>query len=221
VAVRPLDLAIASHALHGAAEKSVIRWDERYREAGYYYGTAPNEFLQQRAELIRAAGDVLCLGEGEGRNAVFLAEQGYSVVAVDQSAIGLQKAERLAAAKGVHVTTVVADLADYRIEPAGWDGIVSIWCHLPRPLRTDVHRQVVTGLRSGGVLLLESYTPAQLRHGTGGPRTVDLLPTLQELREELQGLKFVHAIECERVVREGKAHTGLSAVVQIVARKPA
>jgi SAM-dependent methyltransferase len=198
----------------------VSNWDERYGHEAYYYGTDPNDFLRQQARAIPSGGEVLCLGEGEGRNAVFLAGQGHAVVAVDQSAAGLRKAERLAAAKDVQITTVQSDLADYPIAPSRWNGIVSIWCHLPRRLRSDVHRQVVAGLKPGGALLLEAYTPAQLGHGTGGPRTIDLLPTLDELRGELQGLEFVHALEFERVVLEGKAHTGLSAVVQVVARKP-
>jgi hypothetical protein len=131
--------------------------------------------------------------------------------------VGLRKAGALAAERGVRIETVLADLADYRIESGGWDGIVSIWCHLPQPLRADVHRQVVAGLRSGGAFLLEAYTPAQLGYGTGGPKSVDLLPTLAELRTELDGLDLVHAVEREREVHEGQGHFGLSAVVDIVA----
>jgi hypothetical protein len=119
----------------------------------------------------------------------------------------------------VRIETVVANLDGYRMEPARWDGIVSIWCHLPRTLRAAVHRQVVDGLKVGGVFLLEAYTPAQLRHGTGGPKEIDLLPTLADLRGELAGLEFEHAVEVERVIHEGQGHDGLSAVVQIVARR--
>lgn len=196
-------------------------WDERYQAGGYYYGAEPNDFLREYYGQIARGGEVLCLAEGEGRNAVFLAAQGYAVVAVDQSAVGLRKAERLAALKGVRITTIQADLAEYRIEPDRWDGIVSIWCHLPRSLRAELHRQVVVGLRHGGVLLLESYTPEQLRYGTGGPPTIDLLAKLSDLRHELDGLTFSHAVECERVVTEGYGHSGLSAVVQVIARRPA
>jgi len=194
-------------------------WDEKYGAPGHYYGTAPNDFLREHCAAIPAGGDVLCLAEGEGRNAVFLAQQGFGVVAVDQSPVGLQKAEQLAAERGVKIGTVVADLANYRIEPGRWDGIVSIWCHLPQPLRTAVHRQAVAGLKVGGAFLLEAYTPAQLHYGTGGPKTVELLPTLAGLRSELEGLDFVHAEEREREVHEGHGHTGLSAVVDIVAVK--
>jgi SAM-dependent methyltransferase len=196
-------------------------WDARYGRAGYYYGAEPNDFLREHYGEIARGGEVLCLAEGEGRNAVFLAAHGYAVVAVDQSAVGLQKAERLAELKGVRITPIQVDLAEYRIEPDRWDGIVSIWCHLPRALRIEVHRQVVTGLKPGGVLLLESYTPEQLRYGTGGPPTADRMVTLKDLRRDLDGLVFIHAMERERVVTEGSGHTGLSAVVQIVARRPA
>jgi SAM-dependent methyltransferase len=196
-------------------------WDERYGAEGYYYGTEPNEFLREHCSAIRLGGDVLCLAEGEGRNAVFLAQQGFHPVAVDQSAVGIKKAQQLAAERGVRIDTIVADLDCYRIEPGRWDGIVSIWCHLPAALRAAVHRQVVVGLKIGGVFLLEAYTPAQLRYGTGGPKTADLLPTLADLRQELDGLELVHAIERERTVHEGGGHTGLSAVVQLVAyRRP-
>ena len=194
-------------------------WDEKYSAADFYYGTEANDFLREHCAAIPAGGEVLCLAEGEGRNAVFLGGRGWRVVALDQSPVGLQKASRLAFERGVRLETVVADLADHAIEPARWDGIVSIWCHLPPPLRAVVHGQVVRGLRPGGVLLLEAYTPDQLRHGTGGPKDVELLPTLAELRRELAGLEFEHAVECERVIQEGHGHHGLSAVVQIVARR--
>jgi SAM-dependent methyltransferase len=195
-------------------------WDEKYGAPGHYYGTEPNDFLRERHAAIPAGGDVLCLAEGEGRNAVFLAQQGFRVVAVDQSPVGLRKAQALATERGISLEAVVADLAEHRIEPDRWDGIVSIWCHLPQPLRAAVHRQAVAGLRRGGAFLLEAYTPAQLGYGTGGPKTVDLLPTLAELRGELAGLDLVHAVERERDVHEGQGHTGRSAVVDIVAIKP-
>ncbi len=195
-------------------------WDERYGSDDYFYGTDPNDFLREHAAEIPAGGEVLCLGEGEGRNAAFLAGLGHRVTALDQSGVGLDKAMRLAAAKGVQIDTVVADLEHYRIDPARWSGIVSIWCHLPSALRPTVHRQIVSGLSPGGVLVMESYTPQQLVFGTGGPRSADLMPTLNELRRDFVELEFLHAEERERVVAEGRGHHGPSAVVQLVARKP-
>jgi SAM-dependent methyltransferase len=194
-------------------------WDERYAGESFFYGTEPNDFLRAHATVIRAGGRVLCLAEGEGRNAVFLAGLGFSVVALDQSAVGLRKALQLAEARGASITTLQGNLDDYRVEPGSWDAIVSIWCHLPTSLRAKVHAQVVDGLKPGGVFLLEAYRPEQLQFGTGGPKTVDMLPTLAQLREELTGLEFEHAAELEREVQEGQGHAGHSAVVQVLARK--
>jgi SAM-dependent methyltransferase len=195
-------------------------WDERYASSAYAYGTEPNDFVAAMAARI-PAGPVLCLAEGEGRNAVFLARRGHAVTAVDGSAVGLAKAQALAAARGVAITTLAADLADYAIAPGAWAGIVSTWAHLPPPLRRRVHAQAVAGLRPGGVFLLEAYTPAQLAFGTGGPKQPELCMTLAALRAELAGLEFEVAREFERDVVEGTHHTGRAAVVQVLARRPA
>lgn len=106
-------------------------WDERYTEEGFAYGTEPNDFLKAEYSRIPKGGRVLCLAEGEGRNAVFLARQGYAVTAVDQSAVGLQKAKNFAAEHDVDITTEVANLADYELGTEAWDGIVSISAHVP------------------------------------------------------------------------------------------
>ena len=194
-------------------------WDERYATDEYLYGTEANAFLTSVIDRI-PPGRVLCLAEGEGRNAVWLAEQGRSVTAVDASPVGLAKARQLAAARGVHIDAVVADLADYPIPADHWDAIVSIFCHIRPDLRLDLHRRSVRGLRPGGVFVLEAYTPAQLRYRTGGPPHEAMLMTLAGLRQELAGLDFVHAVECEREVVEGRLHHGLGAVVQVVAIRP-
>lgn len=194
-------------------------WNERYDTEGFVYGREPNAFLAGVSAMM-PPGDVLCLAEGEGRNAVFLARQGHRVLAVDSSAVGLAKAARLAEEHGVRIETLTADLADLVIEPGRWDAIVSIFCHVPPPIRRTLHRQAAAGLRPGGLFVLEAYTPAQLEFRTGGPPTVELLMTLADLREELAGLEFLQAREIERDVVEGRLHTGRGAVVQIVARKP-
>lgn len=193
-------------------------WNDRYAAAGHFYGEAPNAFVAEVALQI-PAGPVLCLAEGEGRNAVHLATLGHRVTALDQSEVGLAKARRLAAARGVEIETVATDLADYSIAVAAWAGIVATFAHLPPALRRRVHRNVVAGLQPGGVFILEAYTPAQLAFGTGGPKLPELLMTLADLREELSGLKFLIAREMERDVIEGSGHNGRGAVVQIRARR--
>jgi 2-polyprenyl-3-methyl-5-hydroxy-6-metoxy-1,4-benzoquinol methylase len=194
-------------------------WDERYSGETYAYGTEPNGFLVDMAAHL-PSGRILCVGEGEGRNAVWLAQRGYHVTAVDASAVGLAKAQRLAASRGVTITTECADLAVFGIEPGTWDGIVSIFCHLPPDLRADLHRRCVAGLRPGGVMVLEAYTPRQLAHATGGPPTAALMMDSATLRVELAGLELVHLMEDERDIREGAFHNGVGAVVQVMGRKP-
>lgn len=194
-------------------------WDERYNMPEYAYGKEPNEFLTSQVEII-PRGRTLCLAEGEGRNAVFLAEHGHEVTAVDASAIGLTKAERLAQEHGVTITTLVKDLADFDIEVDSWDAIISIFAHVPPDIRKALHRKIVTGLKSGGMLVLEAYTPDQIGRGTGGPPVSEMTMSLDALEVEFEGLNFSHAVECERDVVEGRFHTGRGAVVQLVAVKP-
>ncbi len=195
-------------------------WNQRYSQPGFAYGTEPNGFLASVVDRI-PHGRVLSLGEGEGRNATFLARRGYEVVAVDSSDVGLEKCRRLAAERGVRVTTLTADLGEFAIVPESWEGIVSIFCHLPRDVRTRLYRAAVVGLKPGGVFVLEAYTPRQLAYGTGGPSSEDLLVSLHDLQQELSGLRLIHAIETERSVLEGVYHNGIAHVVQVVGIKDA
>ena len=192
-------------------------WDERYSLPEYAYGTQPNDFLVSVASKI-PQGRVLCLAEGEGRNAVYLASLGYEVVAVDQSKIGLAKAEQLATQQQVKIHTIVADLADFVIEPQSWQAIVSIFCHLPSPLWRRVHRAAVAGLARGGLLILEAYTPRQLQWKTGGPTNLDMLVSQDLVRAELADLDFEVLQEVERNIIEGIYHNGMSAVVQVLGK---
>jgi len=196
-------------------------WNARYAEPGWVFGTEPNDFLRAHAGRLKARARVLCLAEGEGRNAVHLARLGHDVTAVDLSAVGMTKAAALAAMHGVGLRTQVADLARYAIEPGAWDGIVSIFAHMPAAVRAPLHHAVVAGLAPGGVLLLEAYTPRQVGRGTGGPSDPTRLMDLEGLRAELAGLEWELAQEIEREVIEGRCHNGASHVVQLVGRKPA
>jgi SAM-dependent methyltransferase len=190
-------------------------WNERYGKPEYDFGTNPNDFLVSVASQI-PQGKILCLGEGEGRNAVYLASLGYEVVAVDQSEVGLAKAEKLAAQKGVQIQTIVADLAEFMIEPKTWQGVVSIFCHLPSALWQQVLQDAIAGLTSGGILILEAYTPRQLQFKTGGPSNVDMLVSLETVKSKLTGLNWKIAEERDREVIEGEYHNGMAAVVQLL-----
>jgi len=198
---------------------SSSHWEARYAEPEFAYGTAPNDFVASVAMDI-PPGPVLCLAEGQGRNAVHIASCGHCVTAVDRSAAGLRRARELARERGVVIETAAVDLADLAIERGAWAGIVSVFMHVPAPLRAHVYRAAVAGLRPGGVFVLEAYAPRQLEFGTGGPKVRELLVPLEALREELAGLELVIAHEIERDVIEGRYHTGRGAVVQVLARKP-
>lgn len=195
-------------------------WDERYADAAYKYGTEPNDLVRDEVSRI-PPGRVLCLAEGEGRNAVFLASRGYEVTAVDYSRVGLDKAERLAHERGVRIELIEADLATFDLGSSAWNGIVSIWAHTPPEIRRRVHAAIPMALRPGGIFILEAYRPAQLALGTGGPKDVAMLPSLGDLRAELAGLELLVAREADREIHEGAGHSGPSATVQVVGRRQA
>lgn len=194
-------------------------WDERYSAAPLAYGSEPNDFVREVADRL-PPGRVLCLGEGQGRNAVFLAQRGFDVTAMDQSRIGLGRAEALAAEHGVRITTVAADLAEFMIEPLAFAAIVSVFVHLSLPLRREVHERVMHGLAEGGAYVFEQYGPDQNHYKTGGPDELEKRPGLETLRPELSKLDFEIGREVVRDVTEGVYHTGLASTVQILARRP-
>lgn len=194
-------------------------WDERYSAPGFAYGTAPNEFLVSVVDRI-PQGKILSLAEGEGRNVVYLASLGYQVTGVDGSEVGLRKALELARERGVAITTIHADLSEFEIEPEQWEGIISCYCHLPSAIRIQLHHAAVRGLKSGGVFVLEAFSKEQLAYSTGGPPSLDMLVSLDDLKRELTELEFVHAVQIEREVQEGSRHTGLASVIQVMGIKP-
>lgn len=194
-------------------------WDKRYEMDDYAYGVLPNDFLKANANTLIKGGKVLSLAEGEGRNAVFLAKQGFDVTAVDSSKVGLKKAEALAKANGVEIDYIFADLNDFDFGKNKWDAIVSIFGPLSSKERIDVFAKAKRGLKANGSMLIEAYTPEQIGHNTGGGSDVDTMVTIQQARNELAGLEFNLLQEVERDIKEGTFHHGLSAVVQIIATK--
>ncbi len=200
-----------------------MSWDERYSADELAYGDKPNDFLREEEPRL-PAGRALCLAEGQGRNAVYLAEKGRSVTAVDSSAVGMERARALAGERDVTIETVVGDLADYDLGDRQWDLIVSIFAHVPSALRRTLYARAQQALKPGGMILIEAYTPDQHKtSGKGGPPPgeEDKLVTLAALRDELAGLEEVIGREIEREVNEGPWHHGTGAVVQFVGRKPA
>lgn len=194
-------------------------WNQRYDSHEFAYGTEPNSFLVQNAKLL--SGPVLCLAEGEGRNAVFLASLGLEVLGVDGSEVGLAKAQKLAASRGLSIRTEVVDLATYEPKEEFYGSVVSISAHLPRSNRERLHRLVERCLKPGGIMLLEAYTKAQLARNTGGPKDPDMLMARVDIEQEFPNCEPIISQEIDREVVEGTFHTGLASVVQFLARKKA
>ena len=194
-------------------------WDQRFAAKEFVYGEQANDFLRQHAAGL-AAGQALCLAEGEGRNAVFLAELGHQVCAQDISPAGLRKAEALAQQKGVNITTLCCDLAALNLKPNSLDLIAAIWMHVEPELRATVFEHAVETLRPGGHLLIEAYRPQQLNFSSGGPARKELLIDAAQLQQELAALEPLILQEIERTISEGNAHQGRSAVVQFFGRRP-
>jgi len=191
-------------------------WNERYADTEYAYGREPNDFLRNNASALKP-GSVLCIAEGEGRNAVFLAGLGFEVTAMDASSVGLEKARRLAAENGVSINTVTADMQEFDFGEDAFDNIISVFAHVPPPVRKAVHRQLQVSLTPGGVFLLEAYTPAQLEYKTGGPPVAEMMMDLATLKQELIGLEMRQGREVVRDIHEGVYHDGPGAVVQVLA----
>jgi SAM-dependent methyltransferase len=194
-------------------------WNERYAGKDLVYGDQPNGFLAQMAVRFPSHGQALDIGAGEGRNALFLASLGLDVLAVDQSAVGMQKAQRLAHERGLTLRTQAVDLRDFDAEPDSLDVISSIFVHLPTELRSAVHQRVRSWLKPGGRFVLEAYAPDQIHRDTGGPKDLALLAPLDVILAELNGLKIEHQASLIRDVSEGSFHSGEASVVQVVARK--
>jgi len=192
-------------------------WNQRYASEKFAYGTEPNGFLVQNAKTL--AGPVLSLAEGEGRNAVFLASLGLDVLGVDGSEVGLAKARKLAASKGLSIRTEVADLATYEPPVDFYGSVISISAHLPSDVRKRLYRLAEHSLMPGGIMLLEAYSKAQLVRNTGGPKDLDMLMTCEDLEKEFPNCETILSQEIEREVIEGKFHTGLASVVQFITRK--
>jgi len=196
------------------------RWNARFSVPDYVFGTAPNGFLASHAGLLGPGQRALCVADGEGRNSVWLAEQGLDVTAFDLSPVGVEKARRLADERGVRVRYEVASVFDWTWPSGAFDVVAAIFVQFADPaMRSFMFERIVASLKPGGLLMLEGYTPKQLEHGSGGPKQVENLYTEELLREAFRALDLLELREYEAVLSEGSRHTGRSALIDLVARK--
>jgi len=193
-------------------------WDKRYAVDEYVYGTQANIFLKKH-ESVFPGKQLLALGEGEGRNAVYLATKGYDVLALDQSSVGKEKALALAERNHVSLEYQIGEASKFPLLEKGWAGIYSLFLHMPYVMRVVMHRRIVSSLKPGGVFLALYYTPEQLNNKTGGPPQLDWLVSADNLKTELKGLRFQLLKETEMKLVEGKGHSDTANVVQCIAVK--
>lgn len=198
------------------------RWEARYAAAGdYIFGTAPNAFLAAHASLIDPGAKVLSVGDGEGRNSVFLAERGADVHAVEVSPTAISRARRLAAARGVTVHFEQADLLNWIWPESHHDAVAAIFVQFITPAeRPAFFANLVRTLRPGGILLLEGYRPEQIPNRTGGPSDPAHCYTETLLRDAFAGMEIERLESYDALLDEGAGHSGMSALIDLVARKP-
>jgi 2-polyprenyl-3-methyl-5-hydroxy-6-metoxy-1,4-benzoquinol methylase len=209
---------------HEPAEKQSISkdfWDQRYREEpGYLYGETPNAYLASRQRWLRPGMCALSIADGEGRNGVWLAEQGLEVLAVDQSSVGLGKAVALAKRRGVTLGTACVDLAEWAWPAETFDLVISVFAHFGPLLRPEIHRGIMQALKPGGMVILQAFGPDQHDYESGGPHDAALLYSADDLRADFAGLEILELEEYLGELEEGEHHRGPAALVGLVARKP-
>lgn len=199
-------------------------WSARYKDVGdnYLFGTAVNRFLAAHADLFRADAAVLSVADGEGRNSVWLASEGLQVTATEISPVALEKARKLAAGQHVAIDFVLTDAVNWEYPANAFDYVVGIFIQFASPQeRALMFNGMKRALKPGGYLLLQGYTPQQLEYRTGGPSAVENLYTEGMLREAFAELEIIELREYEDVLDEGAGHRGRSALIGLVARKPA
>jgi hypothetical protein len=197
-------------------------WDERYAGEGYRFGTEPAVFLRAHAGHIAPGSRVLCVGDGEGRNSVWLAGQGHRVTAFDPSGVALDKAARLARARGVTVEVAQAGVEDWDWSRP-FDAVVAIFVQFaPPPLRAAMFEGFAGAVVPGGVVLIHGYHVRHLQpgYGRGGSKVPEHLYTPDLLRDAFPGWDVLVANDHDADLAEGDAHVGRSALVDFVARKP-
>ncbi len=198
-------------------------WDERYAGEGFAYGETANAFLMNQSARLTAGMRALVPGDGEGRNGVWLAEQGLIVDTLDLSACGVAKARRLAEARGVRIDAVQADALDWDWPRKAYDVVALIFLHLLAPERRALHAKALRALKPGGLVILEAFRPEQIARqaagARGGPRDASLLYRIEDLRADFAGLEMIELVEAEAELDEGALHVGPSAVVRAIARR--
>ena len=194
-------------------------WNSRFSEPGYAYGTEPNAFLVSQKHYLMPGLNALAVGDGEGRNGVWLAQQGLDVLSVDGSKVGLRKARELARSRGVSIRTELADLTKWKWPENEFDIVVAIFIHFPPEHRARMHEKMLRALKPGGVLIMEAFTPEQLEYKTGGPPVREMLYTVEMVRDEFSKGEILLLQQMLTDLHEGPHHRGTASVVRLVVKR--
>lgn len=198
-------------------------WNDKFDRPDYRYGTRPNQFIADTLPDLIAPGDaVLCVGDGEGRNGVWCARQGYETTSLEPSSVGIEKIRRLADEHGVAIDTIHDAMPSDDVDDESFDAVVLTFIHAPEPMRRAIHQSCIDALRPGGVVVLEGFHPDQ-RHNdrkSGGPPDPSLMFTAELLESDFENLEFELLEEQTVDLDEGDGHCGAADVVRMIARKP-
>lgn len=197
-------------------------WNDKFDRPDYRYGTEPNGFVADALpDLIEEGARVLCVGDGEGRNGVWCADQGYDTTSLEPSSVGVEKIEQLAEQRDVDITTINDTMPSDQVDDASFDAVVLTFVHAPEPMRKAIHQACMEALKPDGVVVLEGFTPDQRLNDrtSGGPPNVDLMFTADILRDDFAELEFELLSEETVQLDEGDGHRGPADVVRMIGRK--
>ncbi len=193
-------------------------WNERYNSKNYVYGKNPNIFFAEQLTKLDP-GTLILPCEGEGRNAVYAATKGWNVIAFDQSEAGKKKALELAHQNNTSIDYSIADAIDFDVREETMNAVAFIYAHFPTAIRKTIHQKAITWLKTGGLIILEAFTPDQLKNSSGGPKEISMLYTEEMLQEDFRSMKieFLQTLQIE--LKEGSLHEGVAEVIRFIGRK--
>ena len=196
-------------------------WNERFNKEIFIFGKEPNEYLVEKTnQYLKPKDKVLCIADGEGRNGVWLAKQGMQVVGFDASDIALAKAKQFSIDNQVEVEYSFSDTDSYAWHENTYDAVIGIFIQFADPaMRVRIFENAYKTLKSGGLFILQGYTPKQLDYKTGGPSLIEHLYTEEMIRDLAKQFEILELVSYEKALSEGPRHTGMSALLGLVAQK--
>lgn len=194
-------------------------WDERFSVDEYIYGTEPNQFFKEQLLKIIPSGKLLLPGEGEGRNAVFAATQGWKVDAFDQSEVAKLKAKKLADEKRVSINYETTDLGNFNPRSNYYDCAAIIFAHLPIDIRNTFHKKIIRSIKPKGKVILELFSKNQFGRTSGGPQNLEMLSSEEEVKNDFKDFKILLIEEENIYLTEGEKHSGEASVIRFVGEK--